>query len=271
MLECSLVIPAYQEAKRLPRYLKSVREYLTTNYGNYYEVIVVDDGSDDGLVELLQPFQADWSQLRVIRHVSNRGKGAAVRSGMLKSTGKVLLFADADGATPINEEQSLRRSIESGADISIGSRYLKSDRTKRKRGPVRKLGSMLLRSVVRYMVKVPVTDTQCGFKMFRREVGLKLFSLCNEDGYLFDVFILRLAERLGYRVQEVGVNWEEVGGSHVRLVRDFYTMWRRLRHLEKQVDRALEMNSSLSSEQYINPGPNTLQTALTAKNVQLNK
>jgi len=237
------VIPAYQEAKRLPRYLDSVRQYLSEQYQSRYEVVVVDDGSDDGLMNILEEMKADWPELRAFRHPVNRGKGAAVRSGMLRSSGKLLLFADADGATPIREEEKLRLAIEAGADIAIGSRHVKSDLVSRKRKWTRRLGSWCFGHLVHSYVTVPARDTQCGFKMFRREAGLRLFTLCDENGYLFDVFLLRLATRLGYRISEVDVNWQDVAGSKLNPAIDFCKMWRRLSRLEERIDNALKTAS----------------------------
>lgn len=238
--ECSLVIPAYREAKRLPPYLDAVRQYLSEQYGYGYEVLVVDDGSDDGLPDILDEMSEDWPELRVLRHAVNQGKGAAVRTGMLQASGKRLLFADADGATPIDEERKLRLAIDAGADIAIGSRRAKSDDAKRDRRFTRCLGSWAFSRLVRSYVSLPVRDTQCGFKMFRREAGLRLFTLCDEKGYLFDVFLLRLAAHLGYQVREVDVNWQEIAGSKLNPAVEFFRMWQRLSRLERRIDNALK-------------------------------
>ena len=111
----SVVIPAYNEARRLPPYLASVRRYLDKRYPDGYEVIVVDDGSGDGLSDVLAPLSADWPELVVMRHPENRGKGAAVRTGILAARGDLFLFADADGATPIDEEANLHEAVRAGA------------------------------------------------------------------------------------------------------------------------------------------------------------
>lgn len=239
-VECSVVIPAYQEVARLPRYLDSVREYLSKQYGPRHEVVVVDDGSTDGLCDFLGSLKDDWRELRIIRHPANRGKGAAVRSGLLSCSGRLLLFADADGATPISEERKLRSMIETGADIAIGSRLGKSDNAKRKRDWGRRIGSWLFGRLVHSFVSVPARDTQCGFKMFRREAGLRLFTLCDENGYLFDVFILCLAARMGYCIREVDVSWRDVAGSKLSPASDFCKMWRQLPRIEERVDNALK-------------------------------
>jgi dolichyl-phosphate beta-glucosyltransferase len=213
----SLIIPAYNERRRLPSFLSDVRSYLMQFFGDTYEVIVVDDGSTDGLHEEIEEWRSHWPQLKVIRHTENRGKGAAVRTGMLAAEGDLLLFADADGATPIKEEIRLRQVMDAGADIAVGSRLLKCEETKRKRTWIRGMIGRMFARIASRVLDTPVRDTQCGFKMFRREVGRKLFDLSQEDGYLFDLEILLLASRLEYKVVEVAVNWTDVAGGQLRV------------------------------------------------------
>lgn len=229
----SLVIPAYNEARRLPPYLASVRPYLDARYPGGYEVLVVDDGSEDDLRDVLAPRQADWPELIVLRHPANRGKGAAVRTGMLAARGEWLLFADADGATPIDQEAKLCEAIQRGADAAVGSRLIADAEVTRRRTWGRGLAGRLFASLARWWLGISVRDTQCGFKMFRREAGRKLFSLGEESGYLFDLELLVLADRLGYRVAEVPVNWADVPGGHLSLVRNLCPILRRLWHLRR--------------------------------------
>ena len=138
-ISLSLIMPAYNEAGRLPPYLASVRPYLDKRYAGCYEVIVVDDGSRDDLPEVLDRLAADWPQLAVMRHPINRGKGAAVRTGMLAAGGRLLLFADADGATPIDQEMKLAEGIQAGADVAVGSRLVDSAEVTRRRTRIRGL------------------------------------------------------------------------------------------------------------------------------------
>ena len=216
----SLVIPAYDEARRLPPFLASVRPYLDGRYPGGYEVIVVDDGSRDRLADVLAPLQADWPELVVMRHPANLGKGAAVRTGMLAARGRWLLFADADGATPIDQEVKLGEAMAAGADVAVGSRLVAATDVTRRRTRTRGLAGRLFARLARWWLHLAVCDTQCGFKMFRREAARKLFSLSRESGYLFDLELLVLADRLGYRVVEVPVDWSDVPGGHLSLVRD---------------------------------------------------
>ncbi len=214
----SLIIPAYNEARRLPPFLTSVRRYLDEHYADGYEVIVVDDGSRDDLGELLAPLSANWPQLALMRHPTNRGKGAAVRTGILEARGELLLFADADGATPIDQEAKLTAAIQAGAEVAVGSRLVRAEDVTRRRTWTRGLLGRLFAGLARWWLKISIQDTQCGFKAFRREAGRKLFSLGHESGYLFDLELLALADRLGYRVVEVPVNWSDVPGGHLSLL-----------------------------------------------------
>ena len=217
--ELSLVIPAYNEAARLPPYLAQVRQHLEGRYAGAYEVIVVDDGSRDGLPDVLARLAPGWPELAVMHHGANRGKGAAVRTGMLAARARLLLFADADGATPIDEEAKLAEAMGAGADVAVGSRLADGPGVTRQRTWSRGLAGRLFARFARWWLGISVRDTQCGFKMFRREAGRKLFSMSRESGYLFDLELLVLARQLGYRVAEVPVNWADVPGGHLSLVR----------------------------------------------------
>ncbi len=237
-IELSVIIPAYDEARRLPPFLESVRAHLESRYPGRYEVIVVDDGSRDGLGEMLAPLAAQWSELVVMRHPRNLGKGAAVRTGMLAARGDRLLFADADGATPIAEETGLSEAIAAGADVAAGSRLVAAPGVRRRRTWIRGLVGRLFAGTARWWLRIPVRDTQCGFKMFRCDAGKKLFSLSRESGYLFDLELLAWAGRLGLRVDEVPVAWADVPGGHLSLARELgrvlWGLWRLRRRLAAQ-------------------------------------
>ncbi len=235
-VDISVVVPAYNEAQRLPPFLTTARDYLDAKYPNSYEVIVVDDGSRDGLGNILAEMTEAWPQLAVATHFENRGKGAAVRTGILAAGGGKILFADADGATPIEEEAKLAEAIAAGADIAVGSRLLAAAGVERSRNWARGLAGRLFAAVARRLLNLSVRDTQCGFKMFRAEPARRLFSTARENRYLFDLEILALAARFQYRVAEVPIRWHEVPGGHLRLsreaprvLRDLWRLHRRLR------------------------------------------
>ncbi len=211
----SLVVPAYNEAARLPPYLAAIRAHLDASYGPRYEVIVVDDGSRDALAEVVGRWAADWPQLVLLRHPANRGKGAAVRTGVLAARGELVLFADADGATPIEEQTRLTAAIGAGADLAVGSRLLSADGARRRRSPVRGAIGAAFACLARRLLGLTVRDPQCGFKMFRAAAARRLFAAGRESHYLFDLELLALAGRLGYRIAEVPISWREVPGGHL--------------------------------------------------------
>jgi dolichyl-phosphate beta-glucosyltransferase len=241
----SIVLPAYNEAGRLPRYLESIRNYLGVPGRHPYEVIVVDDGSSDHLLTALARARDGWPQLQVIRHPRNLGKGAAVRTGVLAAAGNWILFADADGATPIEEEHKLAAALTAGADLAVGSRLIADERVKRRRTWGRAALGRAFAALARRMFSLPVRDTQCGFKMFRSACAQRLFKLSQETGYLFDIEILALAQHFGYRMAEVPIRWSEQPGSRMSLRKDagaivsgLYRVRRRLKRLPMNHDPA---------------------------------
>jgi len=239
-LALSLIIPAYNEARRLPIYLPSVREHLDDRYSDRYEVIVVNDGSRDDLSDALAPIQSDWPQLAVLRHAKNQGKGAAVRTGMLAARGRFLLFADADGATPIEEEVKLASALEAGVDIAIGSRYVTDIDVSRQRAFRRGVAGKMFAGLARRLLQINVRDTQCGFKMFRRPAGRELFENLRETGYLFDLELLALAVRFGYEIVEVPINWSEIPGGSMNVLRESPRMLLGLLRLKKRLAQNTE-------------------------------
>ena len=215
----SIVIPAYNEAARLPGYLKEVQAYFEGR-DEPYEVVVVDDGSRDGTAERVREVAAGRPGVTVHVLPENRGKGHAVRAGMARATGALRLMADADGATPIGEVARLEAAIGRGADIAVGSRVLPEPGVSRQVRTHRKLSGHVFNFLVRRLGVSGVVDTQCGFKLFRGDVAAALFPQVTTDGFGFDVELLMLAVRLGYRVTEVPVSWADQPGSKVGVLRD---------------------------------------------------
>jgi dolichyl-phosphate beta-glucosyltransferase len=220
VLDLSIIIPAYNEAHRLPPYLASIREYYRGSRCADYEVVVVDDGSGDDTASIVRDAGRDWPQLRLLRHRDNAGKGEAIRTGMSASRGELVLLADADGATPIAAEALLREAIHRGADLAVGSRLIGRGESLCHRPWHRAVCGAAFASLAGAVLGLPVRDPQCGFKMIRREVGERLMRSCREHGYLLDAELLALATTLGYRIDEVAVSWTDVPGSRLSLLRD---------------------------------------------------
>lgn len=213
------MIPAYNEAQRLPAYLSEVVAYFDGR-GEPYEVIVVDDGSADETAARVLEAQAIHQAVRLHRLAENRGKGFAVRAGMRAARGGLRLMADADGATPIAEIKRLETVIQAGADLAVGSRALPDPSVRREVQIHRKLSGEIFNFFARRMGVGDVTDTQCGFKLFRGAVAEALFGELETTGFGFDVELLMLARRRGYRVVEVAINWADQPGSKVGVLRD---------------------------------------------------
>lgn len=215
----SVIIPAYNEAARLPTYLKEVQAYFEGR-DESYEVIVVDDGSQDGTADRVREVAAGRPGVTVHAVDRNRGKGHAVRAGMARAVGELRLMADADGATPIAEVARLEAAVAAGADFAVGSRVLGDPAVVRHVRTHRQLSGLVFHFLLRRLGVAPVLDTQCGFKLFRAAVADALFPHVTTDGFGFDVELLMLAGRRGFRVTEVAVNWTDQPGSKVRVLRE---------------------------------------------------
>jgi dolichyl-phosphate beta-glucosyltransferase len=220
----SIIIPAYNEEKRLPVYLGRVLEFLERQDISY-EVIVVDDGSVDATAEVVASFRGENSRVKLIRLPGNRGKGNAVKTGMLAASGRLRLFTDADGATPVAELERLRKAVDSGADVAIASRALSDNTCTVNAHLHRKVIGAVFNFIVTTLTVKGIHDTQCGFKLFTAEAAQAVFQLQRIDDFGFDVEILYLCQRNGYRIVEVPVNWTDIAGSKVSLVRDSFLMF----------------------------------------------
>ena len=209
----SVVIPAYNEEARLGPTVTRVRDHLLARGGDF-EVIVVDDGSRDRTIAVAEEAGAGDPRVQVIAQPANRGKGAAVRAGMLAATGDRVLFSDADLATPIEELAKLEARMDAGADVVIASRALPDSDIRTRQHPAREMMGRTFNVVVRTLLLGGIKDTQCGFKLFRREVARDLFGRATVDGFAFDVEILWLA-RDSYRIDEMPVVWHHVEESKV--------------------------------------------------------
>ncbi|HEY9648894.1 MAG TPA: glycosyltransferase [Chroococcidiopsis sp.] len=246
-VDLSVVIPAYNEVQRLPRTLLEIVDYLRSRSFSF-EILVVDDGSRDATSAMVRQFQGLCPEVRLISSPRNFGKGYSVRTGMLNAYGELLLFADADGATPIAEFARLERAIvDDGADVAIGSRAKLSRDVSIKTLAHRKFIGRVFNSIVNLLVVPGVEDTQCGFKLFKQETAREIFRRQSLDGFSFDVEILYIAKQLRYRIAEIPVNWENQPGSKVRIIRDSLRMLRDVIWiLTRDLVGKYNLNSSLS-------------------------
>ena len=223
----SVVIPAFNEERRLGPTLESIATYLSRQPFTW-EIVVVDDGSSDGTTALVEPMHASEPRISVIRCTQNSGKGHAVRVGFLESNGAVVLFSDADCSTPIEEFERLRAAIDAGADVAIGSRAMPDSDVRVRQGVIRQTMGKTFNLLVRLATGLRLHDTQCGFKLFRRDRCLAAFRAQRLDGFAFDVELLFLAKRQGLRISEVPVAWVNSPDSRVHMVRDSARMFRDL-------------------------------------------
>ena len=207
-------MPAYNEESRLPATLEKIAAWLNSSTYADAEILVVDDGSRDGTAAVVEAFQD--SRFRLLKNPGNRGKGYAVRHGMLKAQGQWILFTDADLSAPIEELPKLFAAVErTGAAVAIGSRALNRSLIGVHQQRWRELSGIFYNRVMRVIVGLPLADTQCGFKLYRRDAAQAVFPRQGIDGFGFDVEDLFIAKRLGYAIVEVPVRWDNVEGTKV--------------------------------------------------------
>ncbi len=215
--EISVVIPAFNEEIRIIPTIGAIAAHMVT-IDRPWELIIVDDGSTDDTVALLE--ELELVNMRVLRAEKNGGKGSAVKNGMLKAEGAFVLFTDADNSTPIEEVGRLLEKLEvEGYDIAIGSRAAQGAEVKNK-SLKRRILSTGLNTIVQTFFRIRVNDTQCGFKLFTRESAQRLHQAQTLMGFSFDLEILYLAFKFGYKVAEVPVNWFDAPGSKVNTTKE---------------------------------------------------
>ncbi len=218
MQSLSVIIPAYNEQNRLPLSLPVVFEFLSQLPLAFLEVVVVDDGSTDRTAVLVEEAAARYPGLRLLRNPGNRGKGYAVRHGMQSAQGEWVLITDADLSAPIEELRALAEAAEgSGADGAIGSRALNRQLVGRRQSWARELSGRFFNVAMRLITGLPYLDTQCGFKLFHRQVVQCVAARQAIEGFGFDVEILYIARKHGYRIPEVPVRWFNAEGTKVSL------------------------------------------------------
>jgi dolichyl-phosphate beta-glucosyltransferase len=220
----SVIIPAYNESNRLRPTLDELLRYFEQRNSDA-EILVVDDGSRDDTRDIVREYARAHSQVVLIENPGNRGKGYSVRNGMLHARGDICLFTDADLSSPIGEAQKLFDAIAAGADIAIGSRWLRADLQTERQPLYRQLFGRIFNLVLRIFLGLNFADTQCGFKAFRREAAQQIFPLQRIERWGFDPEILFLARRLGFSVQEVPVVWAHSEGTRLNPFRDGIRMF----------------------------------------------
>lgn len=220
-MDLSIVIPAFNEAQRLGPTLRRVVDYLRQN-GADYEVLVVDDGSTDATSEVAGEFAREG--VRVLRQEVNRGKGAVLKAGVLASRGREVLLTDADLSTPIEDLERLRPHL-AEAELVLGSRAVAGSEIARHQPLYREMMGRTFNLIIRLLGVRGLRDTQCGFKLLRGEVARRLFAELRIERFAYDVELVWLARRHGYRVAEVGVRWADSPSTRVNPLTDSSRMF----------------------------------------------
>lgn len=232
----SLIIPAYNEGDRLPPSLVAIRDHFR-ELGIDYEIIVVSDGSTDGTAAVVERLAREQPHLRAIVYPTNRGKGYAVRTGVLAARGRVVMFTDADLSIPIAITADFLQALSDGYDIAIASRWHPDSTNVVPPPPLRRLMGSIFRWCVRRLVISDVRDTQCGCKAYRAEVARNLFGAQQIERFSFDAEVIFLAARAGYRIKEVPFALRFTAGSSVRPLRDSLLMLRDLARIRLNAAR----------------------------------
>ena len=215
----SIVIPAYNESARVGATLERVLAYAREQRWDV-EIIVVNDGSRDNTIEVVRRFAQQNAGLRLLENPGNRGKGYSVRNGMLSAAGEILLFSDADLSSPIEEAPKLFRAIAEGADVAIGSRWLRSELQTERQPWYRQMFGRIFNLVLRLVLGLKYTDTQCGFKAFTRNAGRRIFACQKIERWGFDAEVLFLAEMFKLKVAEIPIAWAHSAGTRMSYFRD---------------------------------------------------
>ncbi len=237
----SVIIPAYNEAGRLPLTLVDIDRHLSTR--NYtYEIIVVDDGSSDGTEEATKKFIKLIPNLKVVGYKGNQGKGNAVKVGMLEARGRYRLFTDSDNSTSIDHFDKMIPFIKEGYDIVIGSRDVKGAQEHPPQSALKRLLGNMGNLFIQVWLLPGIWDTQCGFKVFSEKAALQIFGLQKIKRWGFDVESLALGKRMGYKIKEIPVYWVNDADSRVKPLAYFqvlfetmkvrWWLWRKAYNLE---------------------------------------
>jgi dolichyl-phosphate beta-glucosyltransferase len=222
----SIVIPAFNEAQRLPSTLASIGSYLAKKQGFQAEIVVVDDGSSDDTRRAAESYSQEGLSVRVLANPGNRGKGYSVRHGMLEATGDWILFTDADLSAPIEEmDKLLWEARRLDAEVVIGSRALDRSLIGVHQSAFREQAGRVFNLMLRIITGLPFWDTQCGFKLFSKRAAREIFPRLRIEGFGFDAEALFIARKLGFKTLEIPVRWDHVEGTKVSMHRDSMNMF----------------------------------------------
>jgi glycosyltransferase involved in cell wall biosynthesis len=223
-LTYSFVIPAYNESSRIRPTLDALLRY-TQEQSWDVEILVVNDGSTDDTAQVVREYGKQHPQILLVENPGNRGKGYSVRNGMLHARGDVCLFTDADLSSPMTEAPKLFAAIAQGADIAIGSRWLRTELQTERQPLYRQAFGRIFNLALRIILGLRFADTQCGFKAFRRDAAQQIFPLQKIERWGFDPEILFLARRAGLKTEEVPVVWAHSEGTRLNPFRDGLRMF----------------------------------------------
>jgi len=220
----SIVIPAYNESARIGRTLERILAHVRERNWNA-EFVVVNDGSTDGTAALVREIASQVGNLVLIENPGNRGKGYSVRNGMLHASGEIVLFSDADLSSPIEEADKLFAALEAGADVAIGSRWLRAELQTERQPLHRQLFGRIFNLLLRMILGLRYKDTQCGFKAFTQRAVQLICPPQQIERWGFDPELLFLARKFGLKVEEVPVAWAHREGTTIHPLRDGIRMF----------------------------------------------
>lgn len=221
-MKLSVIIPAYNELERLPGTLKDANAWLMEHLAHDFEILVVDDGSSDDTCKSVRQLMNEMPELSLIEQIQNKGKGAAVRRGMLAAKGDIHVFMDADHSTRVREIERVFASLETQPEkeVIIASRQHPDSDISQHQSWLRERMGKSFNLLMRLATGIDMPDTQCGFKAFTAKASQQIFSAQKLDGFSFDVEVLFLAARMGYHVAEIPVEWVNEPNSKVRMLID---------------------------------------------------
>jgi glycosyltransferase involved in cell wall biosynthesis len=214
----SIIIPAYKEAKRIHKSLDAIEKYIKSK-DFVVEVVVVLDGTPDDTLGVAESYKEKIPTLKIIDRKENKGKGYTVKQGMLEAEGELRLFCDADNSTPVEQVDKLLYWVNK-YDVVIGSRYVEGGKLARPQSFPRKMGGRALNLIIRMLAIPGIKDTQCGFKLFSEKAAKEIFPRQSFDRWSFDIELLAIARRLGYKIKEVGITWYDDPHSLVNPIKD---------------------------------------------------